>query len=100
MTGLDRDARMILEDEIDRALKEPQTIERAYKIFLRAIGIEPELDTILSFMVGVVYGRTADIYALKYKRWPSQEELSEFIPLLKRRVAELRESFFKTRIEK
>ena len=100
MSGLDRDARIILEDEIDRVLKEPQTIERAYKTFLEAIGIEPELDALLGFIIGVVYGRTADLYALKYKRWPSQKEISEFMPLLRRRVAELKESFFKARIEK
>ena len=100
MSGLDRDARIILEDEIDRVLKEPQTIERGYSMFLQAVGIDSELDSILSFIAGVIYGRTADLYMLKYKRWPSQQELNEFIPLLKRRVSELRESFFKTRIEK
>ncbi len=99
MSRLDRDARMILEDEIDRALKEPETIEQAYKMLLESIGIEPVLEAVLGFIVGAVYGRTADLYALKYKRWPSQQEIAEIIPLLKRRVSELRESFFKARIE-
>ena len=97
--GLDREVRGGLELSIDNFLKEPKESERMISIILRSQGIEPNLDAILSFIVGTAFGIVMTIYRIKYNRDMNSQEHANFLELMKRRAWELREAFIAARIE-
>ena len=98
MVNLDPSVRIFIEREIDSILKDLQNIEQNSRLALQELGIEPILETVLSFIFGMILGRTNDVYQIKYKRNLTSEEFQALLPLLKRRAHELKEAFIKTRI--
>ena len=99
MKGLDRDARSLVEMEIDGALKDSVNYEKNIRTVLRVQGIEPNLETVLSFITGLIWGRLIGFYSSKYHRHLNRGEMREVSQLLKRRAFELRQVFISTRIE-
>ncbi len=99
MTGLDGDARSVLENSVDMILKNPKEFEIMYSNALREQGIEPNLETLLSHITGVLFGIVSGVCVFKHKRSLYPEEVNELITLLKRRAFEIRQAFISTRIE-
>lgn len=99
MVKLDDDARVALEANIDDFISKPKDTERAYSIALREQGIEPNLETILAYITGMLTGVVYGVYLWKYERLLKPDELKVLIGLLKRRAFELRLAFMDTRIE-
>jgi len=93
------EARIGVEKEIDSMLKTPKRTERTFRYALKSQGIQPNLETLLAFLAGDLYGYVWGLYIHKYKRMLNQDENNELIDLLKRRAFELREAFVGTRIE-
>lgn len=99
MVELDEDVRMWLEKEVDKVIKDPKRIEGFYSVILKGQGIEPNLETLLSFLTGALTGYIQAMYVAKYDREPTSEERLELVKLLKRRAFEMRTAFVSTRIE-
>ena len=99
MAGLDKEARSNIEDTVDLLLKDPKKYEVSYSEALKKLGIEPSLETVLSFSSGYILGLTAGHIISRYKRIMKIEEVTEFLNLMKRRAWELRQAFIGTRIE-
>lgn len=98
--GLNDNLRTALEKSIDNFLKNPEGSEKNVSGVLIKQGIEPKLDTILSFLVGNAFGFVLSWYATKHQRTPTSDEFDDFNQLMKRRAWELRQAFIGTRIEK
>jgi len=95
---LDTVIRAGLEKSIDDILKDIEDSEKTYSIILEAQGIESSLETILSFIAGITFGRTSSAYIIKHGRQMNKDEMIAFVQLLKRRAWEIREAFIRTRI--
>ena len=102
MTGLEEEAVDAVEKNVDSIIKDPKKAERLFSLFLTAQGIESNLETILSFIDGLLLGGVSELYNFKFHKGflESEEELLELTNLLKRRAWEMREAFINTRIEK
>ncbi len=101
MAGLEEDVRAAVEKNVESIIKNPKKAETMFSLFLTAQGIEPNLETILSFINGLLFGMTNDMTVIKYHRsLESEEEIIEIVNLLKRRAWEMRQAFINTRIEK
>lgn len=99
MKDLDDEVRILVEKNIDAIIKKPKEIEEAYRFILREQGIQPNLETILSFITGMLAGIADSFYRFKYERLTNLDEKDELIELLKRRAFELRQAFIGARIE-
>jgi len=99
MKDLNKEARSMIETEVDFYLKNPKTVEERARMVLRAQGIEPNLETVLSFIVGWLMAQVSMFYHVRHKRDISRDEFTELVQLLKRRAFELRQAFISTRIE-
>ena len=100
MEGLTAEARAVLEKNIDSVLEKPEEREEIYSSTLKEHGIEPNLETILSFITGFLTGLMAQFYVSKYGRFLNADEIGELTELMKRRAFEIRMAFMGTRIEK
>lgn len=100
MAELNETVRTMVEKEVDDVIADPEKIEKSYSTALKAQGIEPNLDVILSFIIGYLFGRVTDYYWIEYRRRLSSEEFAELIKLFKRRAFEMRMAFMSTRVEK
>ena len=99
MKDLDEDARIMVEKNIDIVIKEPKKYEEAFRSILKVQGIEPNLETILSFIIGLLAGMADGIYVFKYERTTNADEKKELMELLNRRAFEMRQAFVSIRIE-
>ena len=98
--GLDLDARIGLESTIDKILKDAENWELTFKEVLRTQGIEANLETVLSLIIGALLGQTAQYYIDKYDRRLNKDETKDFEDILKRRAWELRQTFIELRVTK
>ena len=96
--GLDLDARVGLESTIDKILKDAENWELTFKEVLRTQGIEANLETVLSLIIGALLGQTAQYYIDKYDRRLNKDETKDFEDILKRRAWELRQTFIELRM--
>ena len=99
MKGLDENARIIVEKNIDSVINEPEQTEKAFRNTLREQGIEPNLETVLSSISGYIEGIVDGFYYHEYNRLMNDDERKELTQLLKRRAFEIRQTFVSTRIE-
>ena len=99
MENLDGEARIIVESNIDIIIKEAKKSEEFHRLILMEQGIEPNLETILSYITGFLSGIVAGFYLHKYKRNMNSNEEKELLKLMKRRAWELREVFINARME-
>ena len=97
--GLDQNARLALENFIDQVLKDPEQYEALIKIVLRSQGIEPTLDSCLSLVAGYSLGGVISFYAVTLKREMNDDEINNYVQLMKRRAWEIRQAFIETRIK-
>jgi len=99
MSLLDSTARDILEENIDGVLERPEEFEQGYRKVLREMGVEPNLETVLSFISGFLQGLIWDYYLRVKQRNMNPEEIADLTKLMKRRAWELRHAFLLTRVE-
>ena len=85
MIRLDEDLRLGLEESIRSVLREQ--------------GIEPNLEIVLSYIAGNIFGLAMAWYASKYQRQMNEDEGTAVLRFTKRRAYELREAFIKTRMK-
>lgn len=99
MVGLDQDARIGLETTIDNILKDAENWDLIFREILRTQGIEANLETVLSLIIGALLGQTVQFYIDKYKRRLNNDETKDFEDILRRRAWELRETFILVRMK-
>ena len=99
MSKLDDEARITVEANLDDAIRNPEVAERAFKLVLRKQGIEPTIETVLSYVVGNLHGLVYGFYIHKHGRILNDDENKDLADLLRRRAFELRDAFLRTRIE-
>jgi len=99
MDSLNNEIRTLVEKEVDNILKKPRKMEDSIRLTLSVQGIEPNLETVLSYITGLILGRVLQVYVSIYNREITHNEMNELIQLLKRRAFELRQTFISTRIE-
>ncbi|MCX6653916.1 MAG: hypothetical protein NTY03_02215 [Candidatus Bathyarchaeota archaeon] len=95
---MDDAVRKIIEGNIDNALKFPKEHEKGYRDSVAKLGIEPSLETMLSYFSGLLLGLFLAYYRFKKNCEPNIEEIDEFHDLMKRRVWELRQKLLETRL--
>ena len=104
MSGLDKDTRIFIEEAIDDALADPNIISE-FKRYLLEMGIEPNLETILSYITGMIMGLAiGQLPIIRIKQGkpikiPKDERtffLSAASELLTRRAMELRQHLVKS----
>ena len=98
MKSLDKDVRMSVEEQIDEVFKNPEEWENVIREFLTEQGIEPNLETILSLLVGLTMGQAFQEIKHKFNRDWTKKEARAINALMKRRALELRHLFLSTRI--
>jgi hypothetical protein len=96
---LDNTARVMVEQIIDNIMQDPIVAEETYRFILKKQGIEPNLETILSFITGLLNGAVEGFYTFTHERLLNSDERNRLAELLKRRAFELRQAFMSTRIE-
>ena len=99
MTYLDDSIRTMIEKMIDSWMKDPKVTEETYRFILEKQGIEPNLETVLSFIAGIIYGASDGAYAVKYERLMNVVERKELIELMNIIIFEIRQALASTRIE-
>jgi hypothetical protein len=97
MVEIDERIRGLLEKRIDEILKQPKSFFDIYTEFLEAVGIEPNLETILSLEMGYIYGVINGAYNMIHNRTMTQEEFSELTRILNLRAYEIRIAIIKAR---
>lgn len=82
-----------IEEAIDDWLLNIDEIAEAGMIFLEGIGIEPTLETLLSYTAGVMDSIVGSFIDYHYDRGMTAEEDEELIELIKRKIPELELKF-------
>lgn len=96
---LDDALRVMIEQIIDNFIDGPDVIDESCSLILTEQGIESNLETALSFIIGTVHGVAMSYYIIKYNRKIKTEEMMDLIKLLKRRAFEVRMAVLNTRIK-
>jgi hypothetical protein len=96
---LNTHARQVLEHEVDFILKNSRVVESSSTDVLKAVGIEPNVEAVLSNFVGAIIARVDTVYRLEEGRSMNSDELLELAGILKRRVTEMRAAFMARRIK-
>lgn len=97
--NVDDDAKNFLEKYIDAIFKEHEDFEDIFRNILCGQGIEPNLETILSYIIGNVIGFLDGFYLSKHNRTMNVNERKELIDFLKSRAFQLRQAFASTRVK-
>ena len=82
-----------LEEGIDEWLLNFDEIAEAGTIFLEKIGIEPNLETLLSYAAGVLDSIVGSFIHAQYDRGMNEEEDEEMIELIKEKIPALELKF-------
>lgn len=99
MESLNGDIRLDIEKQIDYIYQEPEEWESMINGFLIEQGIEPNLETTLSVIVGMCFGTAFEQINKKFNRSWTKGEARAINTLLARRAFELRHRFLSTRLE-
>jgi hypothetical protein len=98
MMEFDSEARVAVEQNVDAIIMDALIMEEAFSYTLSMQGIEPNLETLLSFICGGLYGLINGIYHVKHGRSLNSDEAKEVDKLIKRRAWEVRQAFMGTRM--
>jgi len=98
MESLEDSVRLELEKQFDEFHKEPEGWEKLIKTFLIDQGIDPNLETTLSMIVGLCLGMAYKMIENKHNRTWTPKEADSISTLLARRSQELRHLFLSTRL--
>jgi len=94
MVEIDIQSRILIEKIIDQAIKTPEASYDLFSEHLASMGIEPNLETALSYITGYVLGAVAGISVSDKLEGDALRTYMESVrELLERRAWELREAF-------
>jgi len=97
---MSRSWRESFEKSIDEVLKDAPKFERIFSDILVNLGIEPNLETVLSFLGGAIFAMYIAKFVLKGDISDTDvKEIKDFSDILKRRAWEIRQSMIQARIE-
>lgn len=96
MESLDKDIRLFIEKQFDRFYDNPEEWQRVASDVLAEQGIQPNLDTILSYLVGMTMGEAYQKIKSKSNRAWTKKEARAIAGLLARRAFEIRQHFLAT----
>ena len=82
-----------LEKSIDNFLEDPQKNKTRFTEILKLQQIEPNLETILSYHIGFLYGIITHQFSRIHNRMPNLEEMNEIMDIIKKRMREMREAY-------
>ena len=99
MPRLDKEARMVVEQNVDSIIKYPKRTEEAFRKSLISQGIQPNLETVLSMITGFIEGLVESNYIVRHGRHLEDDERNDLNELLNRRAFEIRQALISTRIE-
>ena len=98
LESLDKDIRLFIEKQFDHFYKEPEEWKDVATMVLAEQGIQPNLDTVLSYLVGMTMGEAFQKFKAKFKRTWTNEEARAIANLLARRAFEIRQHFLATQL--
>ena len=81
-----------LEKSIDNVLKYPKKNKMMFTEILKLQDIEPDLERILSYIIGLQYGIITGKSIILDDRVLNEEEMNEIMAIIKRRMHEMREA--------
>jgi len=85
-----------VENYTDNIIEDPKIIEQAAKNMFKELGFEASLQTVITFVFGIMVGTVyqfADLMELD-----QYETVIELIPLIKRRLDKIEDSMIKSRL--
>jgi len=91
MSDIDK-LRLEVEKQIDEFVKEPRDWEEAIKEYLNGAAVFPDLEAILSMMLGITYGYVIGLAEERFHRKSTSEENKRVRELIQRRAPEIRET--------
>lgn len=100
MAYLNDEMRLAVARTLDLHIRNPKIIGASSSTILTAQGIKPNLETVLSFRIGILYGMAMSYYMNKHSRGLTESENLAFMLLVTSRVDEFRESIEETLKEK
>lgn len=87
-----------IETYIDNIIKEPQLTEQTAKSMFKKLGIEPSLDAVLCYIMGIC---TGSIAAMAEFTESNRDDLTvEMMEIVYRRIRELKEIMLSQRVHK
>jgi len=84
------DVRVVLEENINSIIREPRAKFDFFVEMSRGIGIQPNLESLLSLISGFLWGLVHTYYATRVGREMDMDETDDFLELLKRWAPEMR----------
>ena len=90
MSYPEEQVRLWVEDQIDTFIENPDFWVNAFTEYLSKAGIRPDIETVLSMMVGITYGCVATNTKAEFDRAMTGEENDMVKNLIQRRALELR----------
>ena len=90
LAKLHGDARVILEENITFIIRDPRAKLDFFVEMSRDIGIQPNLESLLSLISGFLWGLVHTYYATQVGRDMDTDETDDFLELLKRWAPEMR----------
>lgn len=98
MKTLSEDVRLFIEKQFDHFYSEPDEWLEAANRVLSEQGIEPGLENILSYLVGMTLGEVSEFIKNKFNRAWTNEEARAISELMARRALEIRQQFLATKL--
>lgn len=98
MKPLSEDVRLFIEEQFDHFYNEPDEWLEAASRVLSEQGIEPNLENILSYLVGMTLGEVSEYIKNKFNRAWTNEEARAISELMARRALEIRQQFLSTKL--
>jgi len=96
MVSIHKEIRLYIEKQFDDFYNKPEEWMKAATNVLADQGIQPNLETILSYLVGMTCGETFEFIKAKFKRSWTNEEAIAISSLMARRAFEIRQQFVLT----
>jgi hypothetical protein len=99
MPGFDAKTRSRIENELDAIVTRPSHYVQESAFLLQSVGIEPNIEHMLSYLVGYLLGIVGQFIRSQYQRRPTWAETRELVAMLTRRGQEMREAYMQTQIQ-
>jgi hypothetical protein len=93
MPGFDARTRRRIEHALDAVIAHPSQYAQESTFLLQSVGIIPNSEHVLSYLVGYLLGVVDHLVRSQYQRRPTWAETRELVAMLSRRAHEMREAY-------
>ena len=83
----------MIEHELEAVIARPSQYELDSAFLLQSVSIEPNIEHVLSFLVGYLLGVVDHLVRSQYQRRPTWAETRELVAMLSRRAHKIREAY-------